>query len=82
MIPVPREFRNEIVIYVIVNGILTYLFEKIGIWYVALWWKARNDRLHEKVLQRQEAEQLKNQPVGDDRKDSTFTDNNRNMSNN
>lgn len=41
------EWRFIIVIIIIVNSIVTYLFEKIVVWYISLWWKHRKDKIKE-----------------------------------
>jgi magnesium-transporting ATPase (P-type) len=45
MTDVTMTFRLYIILVIVINSILTYFFEKIVIWYVSLWWKARKDRI-------------------------------------
>lgn len=46
----PMQFRLWLALLVCANFVVTYVFEKFGIWYLALWWKRRYDR-HSKRLQ-------------------------------
>lgn len=43
------RFRYEIIILAVINGLVTYFYEKIAIWYIALWWKNKQDRVNAKV---------------------------------
>lgn len=45
-------FRLYLLIIVVVNSIVTYLFEKIAVWYISVWWRARKER--KVVLERQQ----------------------------
>ena len=40
----PMQFRLWLAVLVFANFVVTYVFEKLGIWYLALWWKRRSDR--------------------------------------
>ena len=54
------HFKLWIGIIVIVNFIVTYLMEKVFIWYLSVWWKRRNDlktqRKREAAIALEEAE--------------------------
>ena len=45
------HFKLWIGIIVIVNFIITYLLEKVVMWYISVWWKRRTDR---KIKERRE----------------------------
>ena len=53
------HFKLWIGLIAIVNFIITYLMEKVVIWYVSVWWKRRNDRknmqMREREIQEEEA---------------------------
>ena len=42
------HFKLWIGIIGIVNFIITYLMEKVVIWYISVWWKRRSDRKNSK----------------------------------
>ena len=44
---ISTEFRLCIIVIAFINGIITYFYEKIGIWYFSLWYKSRKDRIQE-----------------------------------
>jgi len=39
----PEGFRAKILILAVINGIITYFYEKIVIWKISLCWKNRTD---------------------------------------
>lgn len=41
------EFRLSVLCIAFVNGTVTFFFEKIGIWYISIWWKNRKDKIRE-----------------------------------
>ena len=45
IMPVSMEFRLCLLVVAFINGVFTYFFEKIAIWYISLWWKNRKDRI-------------------------------------
>jgi hypothetical protein len=51
--PVPMPFRWDIIAVVAVNSVLTYMYEKIVVWYVSLCWKNRNDKKKEREFKEQ-----------------------------
>jgi len=53
---ITMEFRLTLLLIAFINGILTYFYEKIVIWYVSLWWKNRKERIRLVNLQRDIAE--------------------------
>lgn len=36
-------FRLYLLVIVVVNSLITYLFEKIAVWYISVWWRARKE---------------------------------------
>ena len=51
------HFKLWIGIIVIVNFVLTYLMEKVVIWYVTVWWKRRNDRKNLRLREQEIAQE-------------------------
>lgn len=45
--PMPMKYRCLIFIVAIINSIITYLYEKVIVWYITIWWKAKSDRVKE-----------------------------------
>jgi hypothetical protein len=39
------EFRLCILVVAFINGLGTYFYEKIAIWYISLWWKNRKEKI-------------------------------------
>ncbi len=50
---ISTEFRLCILVVAFINGLLTYFYEKIGIWYFSLWWKSRKDRIQEQLMKQE-----------------------------
>lgn len=59
----PDWFRYHIMIIVAVNSLLTYLFEKIAVWHISQWWKARKDKIYDNEKQK-ELEELESHRIG------------------
>ena len=38
------EFRLSLLCIAFVNGLCTYFYEKIAIWYISLWWKNKKEK--------------------------------------
>ncbi len=45
---IPMSFRWIIIGAVGVNSVMTYMFEKIIVWYLSLWWKGIQETKKEK----------------------------------
>ena len=45
------DFQLSILLIAFVNGVVTFLFEKIAIWYLAIWWRNRKERQRNKEFQ-------------------------------
>ena len=48
---ITMKFRLAIVGVIGVNSIVSYIYERVVVWYVSQWWKNKNDRLKDKKLQ-------------------------------
>ena len=55
---VSMEFRLSILVIAFINSICTYLYEKIVIWYVSIYWRNRKDKIRE-ARQHEEMEKQK-----------------------
>jgi len=51
--PFPVEVKVKIGVIVVVNSVVTYLYEAVVVWYVTNWWKEKKDQGR---LQRQNQE--------------------------
>ena len=51
------HFKLWIGIIVIVNFVITYIMEKVVIWYVSVWWKRRTDRKNLALREQEIAEE-------------------------
>ena len=51
------HFKLWIGIIVIVNFVITYLMEKVVIWYVSVWWKRRTDSKNLSLREQEIAEE-------------------------
>ncbi len=51
------HFKLWIGIIVIVNFVITYIMEKVFIWYVTVWWKRRTDRKNLRLREQEIAEE-------------------------
>jgi len=51
------HFKLWVGIIVIVNFVITYLMEKVVIWYVSVWWKRRTDRKNLRLREQEIAEE-------------------------
>lgn len=40
----PLWFRLSLALLIVFNSFLTYLYERIGMWYLTLWWRKRIDK--------------------------------------
>jgi cation-transporting ATPase 13A3/4/5 len=38
------EFRLFVLLMAVVNGAITFFYEKIAIWYISIWWKNRKEK--------------------------------------
>lgn len=52
------EFRLSVLIIAFINGVLTYFYEKIIIWYLSLWWKNRKEKMHDLKMKQEMEENL------------------------
>jgi hypothetical protein len=41
------EFRLSVLCIAFVNGVITFFYEKIFIWYLSIWWKNKKERKRE-----------------------------------
>lgn len=56
------EFRLSLICIAFVNGVLTFFFEKIAVWYISIWWKNKKERRREREYQKEiqiQAQQVK-----------------------
>ena len=58
---VSLEFRLTIMIAIVINSIVSYLFERFAIWYVSQWWKNRKDAIKMKNLEKEIEEEKEKQ---------------------
>ena len=43
------EFRLSILVIAFVNSLCTYLYEKIVIWYISLYWRNKKEKIRAKI---------------------------------
>lgn len=41
---ITMEFRLSLLVVAFINGLFTYFYEKIFIWYISLWWKNKKEK--------------------------------------
>jgi hypothetical protein len=45
------EFRLSILLIAFVNGVITFLYEKIAVWYFAIWYRNRKEKQRMKEVE-------------------------------
>lgn len=55
-------FRLSLICIAFVNGVITFFYEKMAVWYISIWWKNKKEKKREKLYQQEiaiQAQQVK-----------------------